>query len=274
MAVQTISNIRLQPPRVKFCDENGYITAEWWRWLNNTLIAQQNTEQVTIEGNTDVATGAVGSIAALSAIVQDQAYDVLSSRGDLEGRIASLEKAFAEQAQPAPYIPSQDVPFSPAVPDMVQKIIDLETMLAGIPSALNLSCDPFVWTPTIAGSSTPGSQTYTSQIGSGLKIGNLVVAFCQFSLSAKDVATAGNLQVRGLPYQASGITNTFYAGMLGAISNVALSVGYSEFTCGVSQGTSAVSLFENGASVGAQNVVAASLNNTTSMALTVVYRTN
>lgn len=55
------------------------------------------------------------------------------------------------------------------------------------------------WTPTVAGASTPGSQTYQLQQGNYAKIGSLVFASYSVAMTNKDAATAGNLTITGLP---------------------------------------------------------------------------
>src|SRR3990167_4235347 len=58
------------------------------------------------------------------------------------------------------------------------------------------------WTPTVAGSSTAGSQTYSVQVGRYVKIGKLVTAQFYVVMTAKDGATAGNALISGLPFTA------------------------------------------------------------------------
>ena len=59
-----------------------------------------------------------------------------------------------------------------------------------------------IWTPTVAGATTPGSQTYLTQSGIYQKIGNLVFASYNVALSNKDAATVGSLLISGLPVTA------------------------------------------------------------------------
>ena len=55
------------------------------------------------------------------------------------------------------------------------------------------------WTPTLIGSTTPGAQTYGTQTGTYTRIGNQVFCEARVSITAKDAAIAGNVQIGGLP---------------------------------------------------------------------------
>lgn len=61
------------------------------------------------------------------------------------------------------------------------------------------------WTPVLVGSSTPGTQTYTVQAGKYRKDGNCVTLTGQIEISAKDVTTAGAVQITGLPFRNANI---------------------------------------------------------------------
>lgn len=60
------------------------------------------------------------------------------------------------------------------------------------------------WTPVIAGTSTPGANSYTNQEGTYVKVGQMVVASFFVKLSAKDAAMAGIVWITGLPFASSG----------------------------------------------------------------------
>lgn len=68
------------------------------------------------------------------------------------------------------------------------------------------------FTPTIQGSTTPGTQTYTVQSGYYFKIGSLVFVNIYVQMSAKDAATAGNVQIAGLPFTARNTASEFPLG--------------------------------------------------------------
>lgn len=76
-----------------------------------------------------------------------------------------------------------------------------------------------VWTPTILGSSTPGTNTYSFQIGRYIKIGSLVQAWFNVIMATKDGAMAGNISVGGLPFTVANTTSL--GGYSGSVSNFA-----------------------------------------------------
>lgn len=65
------------------------------------------------------------------------------------------------------------------------------------------------WTPTIVGSTTPGTgQTYTTQVGTWERHGRQIVA--RFSIVATSLGTAaGNTQIGGLPVASANTANNF-----------------------------------------------------------------
>lgn len=65
------------------------------------------------------------------------------------------------------------------------------------------------WTPTLVGSSTPGTgQTYSIQVGSYEQICRQVTV--RFSIAATSLGTAaGNIQIGGLPVTSSNTSNDF-----------------------------------------------------------------
>jgi hypothetical protein len=79
------------------------------------------------------------------------------------------------------------------------------------------------WTPVLAGSSTPGTQTYNTSLTKGKwrRQGRQVFIEGLVVLTAKDGATAGNIRITGLPFTSSATEprGTF---SLGVVSNVTL----------------------------------------------------
>lgn len=65
------------------------------------------------------------------------------------------------------------------------------------------------WTPTIFGSTTAGTNTYTTQIGKYNKIGLMVFAMFYVTINAKDGAMAGLMRVGGLPFTTAALANYF-----------------------------------------------------------------
>ena len=88
-----------------------------------------------------------------------------------------------------------------------------------------------LWTPTLAGTVTPGAHTYSVQSGNWIKIGNLITATFDISIpyANLDAAMAGNLTITGLPIQSITIARTIleynilslgagYSGVIGAMN--------------------------------------------------------
>lgn len=87
-----------------------------------------------------------------------------------------------------------------------------------------------VFTPTIIGSSTAGSQTYDSQVGRYTRVGNTVTFWLFVDISAKDAGIAGNVLIGGLPFDASSDLNQ--AVSVGDCKGVNLTAGYTQ-TAGI-----------------------------------------
>ena len=92
---------------------------------------------------------------------------------------------------------------------------DVQTLLAALDTAIDahladlitdangahgLKIEEGAWTPTLAGATVAGTNTYTEQTGTYYKFGNLVFIICMLTLSAKDAAMSGGLRIVGLPF--------------------------------------------------------------------------
>jgi hypothetical protein len=82
------------------------------------------------------------------------------------------------------------------------------------------------FTPTLAGSTTPGTQTYSVQKGYYTQIGNEIHFWITLELSAKDVATAGDLRINGLPFAASNLAGTKFSCTIGEAGSLNIGAGY------------------------------------------------
>jgi len=65
------------------------------------------------------------------------------------------------------------------------------------------------WTPVIGGAGGNGSQSYSVQMGSYVKIGQFVYASFNVTLSNKGAGITGALQIQGLPFTVLSVTNYF-----------------------------------------------------------------
>jgi hypothetical protein len=59
------------------------------------------------------------------------------------------------------------------------------------------------WTPYVYGTTTTGTNTYSLQSASFIKIGKMVFIQAYIIMTAKDVAMAGNVLIGGLPFVAA-----------------------------------------------------------------------
>ena len=79
------------------------------------------------------------------------------------------------------------------------------------------------FTPTIIGTTTAGTGTYSTQSGTYTKVGRLVS--CQIFLNWTAQTGTGDMRISGLPFLVSGASNYFAAAAIGYLSNVSLSAG-------------------------------------------------
>ena len=84
---------------------------------------------------------------------------------------------------------------------------------------------PVPWTPTLAGTTTAGAQTYATRWGWALAIGPVTLALYSIALSALDGTTAGNVVITGLPAQAATTGPGVQAGWVSRYANVTLAAG-------------------------------------------------
>jgi hypothetical protein len=129
------------------------------------------------------------------------------------------------------------------------------------------------FTPTVRGSSVAGANTYTTQVGTYVRIGALVYVQGYIVMSAKDGAMAGNIRLGGLPFATANIANTFGAIAVGPYSNIDLGAGYTQLAIGtLPNTTAALDLYECGDNVATAAIVAADIANNTAIQFSGTYR--
>lgn len=109
------------------------------------------------------------------------------------------------------------------------------------------------FTPTIRGSSVAGTQTYLFQVGHYTRIGNICHIRGHVETSGSlDAATAGNIQIGGLPFAAvagpSGEEASIAIGRISGLENKAS--GTSFYTLRIIQAEQVIRLMEFGATAG------------------------
>jgi hypothetical protein len=132
------------------------------------------------------------------------------------------------------------------------------------------------WTPVIQGSSTPGAQTYSVQVGRYVRIGNIVFVSARLTMTAKDGTTAGNVQIGGLPFTSRNVTNLIPAMNVALYSNIDLDVAGSRYSISalVAENSTIISLLEVGDNVSSAALTAADIGNTTAIAFSGWYIIN
>lgn len=125
------------------------------------------------------------------------------------------------------------------------------------------------WTPTLFGSSTAGTPTYSVQSGSYVQIGKLIVAQFQITLSAIGGMT-GNVRLGGLPVSAAAVS---YLGVSGIMMNsgVTLSANYHFLTTLVVNSGTFSYLFQNGTGQPAIELPVSGITDTSSIIGSVAY---
>jgi hypothetical protein len=74
-------------------------------------------------------------------------------------------------------------------------------LVSDSPGVHGLLIQEGTWTPTLAGSTTAGSHTYTSQSGTYYKIGRMIVCHFYITINVKDAAMAGDpVLLKGFPF--------------------------------------------------------------------------
>lgn len=79
------------------------------------------------------------------------------------------------------------------------------------------------WTPTIIGTTTAGTGTYTTQRGDYIKIGRLVTV--QFYVAWTAHTGTGNMNVSGLPFTTQNIGTYFAAAAMGFVDLISMTAG-------------------------------------------------
>lgn len=127
------------------------------------------------------------------------------------------------------------------------------------------------FTPTMGGDSNAGTQTYAVQVGNYTRIGNRVYFNLRIVLTAKDVATSGNLIIGGLPYPNNATSHTFSSFAVGNAGAIALSGLYTQLEAHIEPALSYLYLGQIGSGQSYSYLQASAFTNTTRITVTGTY---
>jgi hypothetical protein len=92
----------------------------------------------------------------------------------------------------------------------------------------NTWADEQDWTPDIVGTTTPGTQTYTTRVGKWVARGRRVRVEGRMVLATKDAAMAGNPVISGIPGTVRNVLNSNKTGVVGLWGGWTLSTNYTD----------------------------------------------
>lgn len=156
--------------------------------------------------------------------------------------------------------------------DATQALTNKSVQFQGGGTALNFY-EEGSWTPVLAGSTTPGTQTYSVQLGRYTRIGNLCFVQGRVTLTAFDAATNGAMRITGLPFTCAALGSgspelavTYQFVDLNAASS------YYAPSANVQQGQAYISLMEQGDNVAQAAITNADFANNSSVYISGCYR--
>ncbi len=127
------------------------------------------------------------------------------------------------------------------------------------------------WTPTIIGSTTNPTNTYTLQVGSYVKVGKLLLASFQVSISNTS-GGSGNIRIGGLPFAAKTMISYVAVGSVHGL--VDFTSGHTALCIQVPTTAQYCELIQYGDNVGAAYVALGALNFTSNFVGSIMYETD
>lgn len=124
------------------------------------------------------------------------------------------------------------------------------------------------WTPTLLGSTSNPTNTYTVQVGSYVKIGVLVIVSFHVRISNTS-GGSGNIRIGGLPFAAKTLSNYFAVGTVEAL--VDLSAGNTAILIEIASGAQYIDLIQYGDNTGGAYIGLAALSFTSNFVGTICY---
>lgn len=124
---------------------------------------------------------------------------------------------------------------------------------------------------SLAGSSTAGVQTYSQNTMTWRTMGDVCFFNVHIVLTNKDPATAGNIRLTGLPFQARLANAQTTSVTVSYLSDITLTAGYTQLTGFIQPGNNFVELVQGGSGQPAAFLTAAGIANTTQIMVSGVY---
>lgn len=145
-------------------------------------------------------------------------------------------------------------------------LIDVSLLFVNQPTYRTTAPGPVSWTPTVMGSSIPGGHSYAAQWGWSATMGPAMLVLFNIVLSANDPATAGDVQIGGLPIPAAASPGVAQAGWLSGYADVTMTTGLTQLGVEIEAGASAFTLRQSAPEWAGQALPASGLSNTSSFA--------
>lgn len=144
--------------------------------------------------------------------------------------------------------------------DLERRLLAIERFMREIRGDRGAT-EPATWTPTLLGTSTAGSFTYTVQVGYYVRIGDIVLIQGDVAISAIGVAPVGTMRIGGLPVAAANISNLFGTIHFGYIDNINFAASALMLTGVFNPNTTEIRLVEVFDNSGAVDMPAANFTN-------------
>lgn len=150
--------------------------------------------------------------------------------------------------------------------DLERRLHQLEALEGGITAGS--------WIPIFVGTGTAGTFTYTAngQVGRYTRFGNLVSVQGLVEISAISVAPTGALQIGGLPFAASNVTNLFGGAMIFFCDNLNMTAGIVQLTGYIAANTSLIVLAELFDNAAGGNFPATGINTNSRVIVSALYQ--
>lgn len=123
----------------------------------------------------------------------------------------------------------------------------------------------------LRGSSVPGTQTYSQNTMTWRTMGDVCFFNAYIALSAKDPATAGNIQLTGLPFPARSANAQITSISVAYISDITMSAGYTQLSGIIQPGNNFIQLLQGGSGQPVSFLTAAGVANSTQIMVSGVY---